>query len=46
MMVLIALCLGVNFLCCLHLMYIFTVVSVTEWPPIGKIADPWVLARG
>ena len=39
MVVLIVLCLGVEFLCCSHLMYVFIFfgyVWVTEWPPIGK----------
>ena len=35
MMVLGVLCLGVEFLCCLHLKYVF--IQVAEWPPIGKI---------
>ena len=34
MVVLIVLCFGVEFLCCLHLMYVF--IFSTEWPPIGK----------
>ena len=37
-MVLVVLCFGVEFLCCLSLMYvfIFSSVRVTEWPPIGE----------
>ena len=30
---------GFEFLCCLHLMYVFHIFSsvrVTEWPPIGE----------
>ena len=40
MVVLIALCVGVEFLCCQHLMcfHIFSLVWVAEWPPIGKMA--------
>ena len=29
---------GVEFLCCLHLMYVFIYTcTLTEWPRIGKI---------
>ena len=41
MVMLSILCLGVEFLCCLHLMYVFiffSSITVTEWSPIGKIA--------
>ena len=39
MVVLFVLCLGIYFLCCWRLMYVFIfLVKVTEWPPIGKIA--------
>ena len=41
MVFLIVLCLGVELLCCLHLMYVFiffSLVLVIESPPIGKIA--------
>ena len=40
MVALIILCLGVEFLCCRHLMYMFVYVFIilTEWPPVGKIA--------
>ena len=37
--VLTVLCFGVEFLCCLSLMYVFYIFSsvrVTEWPPIGE----------
>ena len=32
------LCFGVEFLCCLSLMYVlyFSLVHVTEWSPIGE----------
>ena len=43
MVVLIVLCLGVEFLCCLHIMYVFIFLVkfwVTGWPiaTTGKIA--------
>ena len=35
--VLFVVCFGVDFLCCLNLMYVFIVlVRVIEWPHIGK----------
>ena len=34
-MVLFVLCFGVDFLCCLNLMYVF-IFQVTKWAPIGK----------
>ena len=39
MVIVFALCLGDEFLCCLNVMYVFLffiLVRVTEWPPIGK----------
>ena len=36
MVVLIVFCLGVDFLCCKHLMCIF--VFLVKWQPIGKMA--------
>ena len=36
MVVLIVLCLRVEFLCCWHLIYVF--IFLVNWPPNGKIA--------
>ena len=34
--VLVVLCFGVQFLCCLHIMYVFIFLFMFELPPIGK----------